>query len=203
MLKRRFMRPPGPTAAPFTSPPQTLFPLLTSAFANARLISFAITLLQLQIPTRPYTATNCKVKVTRTGTQSCQKKGACPFRASRKVIKALSVTKNHWPFPAVTLTAPLPLCSVFPPLRLKLLLRELNSFAYIQSCQFTENKKTASTHLGEFESLPMSVVLAGNLPLMTPCVKNWLPRGHSGKESTCQCRIRKNHGFHPWFRKIP
>lgn len=156
----------GPWQRCSTSPPQTLFPLLTSAFANARLISFAITLLQLQIPTRPYTATNCKVKVTRTGTQSCQKEGACPFRASRKVIKALSMTKGHWPFPAVALTPPLPLCSVFPSLQLKLLLWELNSFAYIKSCQFRGNKKTASTHLGEFESLPMSVVLAGNLPLM-------------------------------------
>lgn len=119
----------GPRQRCSTSPPLILFPLLRSAFANARFIWFAITLLQLQISTRPYTATNCKVKVTRTGTQSCQKEGACPFRASRKVIKALSVTKNHWPFPAVTLTAPLPLCSVFPSLRLKLLLRELNTFA--------------------------------------------------------------------------
>ena len=26
---------------------------------------------------------------------------------------------------------------------------------------------------------------------------------HSGKESTCQCRRCKRHGFDPWVRKIP
>ena len=30
-----------------------------------------------------------------------------------------------------------------------------------------------------------------------------LPRGHQGKESMCQCRRHKRHGFHPWVRKIP
>ena len=30
-----------------------------------------------------------------------------------------------------------------------------------------------------------------------------LPRWHSVKESTCQCRRRKRHGFHLWVRKIP
>ena len=30
-----------------------------------------------------------------------------------------------------------------------------------------------------------------------------LPRGHSSKESTCQCRRLKRHRFHPWVRKIP
>ena len=29
-----------------------------------------------------------------------------------------------------------------------------------------------------------------------------LPRWHSGKESACQCRRRKRHGFDPWVRKI-
>ena len=29
------------------------------------------------------------------------------------------------------------------------------------------------------------------------------PGGTSGKESDCQCRKRKRHGFDPWFRKIP
>ena len=27
--------------------------------------------------------------------------------------------------------------------------------------------------------------------------------GSSGKESTCQCRRRKGHGFNPWVGKIP
>ena len=27
--------------------------------------------------------------------------------------------------------------------------------------------------------------------------------GTSGKESTCQCKKRKRHGFNPWVRKIP
>ena len=30
-----------------------------------------------------------------------------------------------------------------------------------------------------------------------------LPRWHSGKESACQGRRRKTHGFNPWVRKIP
>ena len=29
-----------------------------------------------------------------------------------------------------------------------------------------------------------------------------LPRWHRGKESACQCRRRKRHGFDPWVRKI-
>ena len=29
------------------------------------------------------------------------------------------------------------------------------------------------------------------------------PGGTSGKESTCQCRRHKRHGFDPWVRKIP
>ena len=29
------------------------------------------------------------------------------------------------------------------------------------------------------------------------------PGGASGKESTCQCRRHKRHGFDPWVRKIP
>ena len=28
------------------------------------------------------------------------------------------------------------------------------------------------------------------------------PSGTSGKESTCQCRRHKRHGFNPWIRKI-
>ena len=28
------------------------------------------------------------------------------------------------------------------------------------------------------------------------------PGGTSGKESTCQCRRHKRHGFNPWVRKI-
>ena len=30
-----------------------------------------------------------------------------------------------------------------------------------------------------------------------------LPRWHSSKESACQYRRRKSHGFDPWVRKIP
>ena len=30
-----------------------------------------------------------------------------------------------------------------------------------------------------------------------------LPRWNSSKESPCQCRGRKRHGFDPWVRKIP
>ena len=29
------------------------------------------------------------------------------------------------------------------------------------------------------------------------------PGGASGKESACQCRRNKGHGFNPWVRKIP
>ena len=29
------------------------------------------------------------------------------------------------------------------------------------------------------------------------------PSGASGKESACQCRTRKRHGFDPWVEKIP
>ena len=30
-----------------------------------------------------------------------------------------------------------------------------------------------------------------------------LPRWHSGKESACQCRSHRRHGFNPWVGKIP
>ena len=30
-----------------------------------------------------------------------------------------------------------------------------------------------------------------------------LPRGTSGKETTCQCRRQKRRGFHSWVGKIP
>jgi len=30
-----------------------------------------------------------------------------------------------------------------------------------------------------------------------------LPRWLSSKESTCDCRRHKRHGFNPWVRKIP
>ena len=30
-----------------------------------------------------------------------------------------------------------------------------------------------------------------------------IPRRCSGKESSCQCRRRKRHGFHPWVRTVP
>ena len=32
---------------------------------------------------------------------------------------------------------------------------------------------------------------------------HWLPRWYSGKESTCQSRRHKRHGFHLWVEKIP
>ena len=31
----------------------------------------------------------------------------------------------------------------------------------------------------------------------------WLPKWHRGKESACQCRRRKRHGFDPWVGKLP
>ena len=31
----------------------------------------------------------------------------------------------------------------------------------------------------------------------------WLPTGHSGKESACQCRRSNRSGFNPWLGKIP
>ena len=37
---------------------------------------------------------------------------------------------------------------------------------------------------------------------MVVCLKGLL-RWLSGKESACQCRGRKRHGFDPWARKIP
>ena len=35
------------------------------------------------------------------------------------------------------------------------------------------------------------------------CTASGLPRWHSGKQSTCRCRIQKSLGFDPWVRKIP
>ena len=32
---------------------------------------------------------------------------------------------------------------------------------------------------------------------------NGLPKGHSGKESACQCQRHKRPGFNPWVGKIP
>ena len=41
-------------------------------------------------------------------------------------------------------------------------------------------------------------------PVFDPCSENWrLPRWLSGKESTCQCRRRKQRKFDPWMGKIP
>ena len=31
----------------------------------------------------------------------------------------------------------------------------------------------------------------------------WLPRCCSGKDSVCECRRCKRHGFNPWVRRIP
>ena len=31
----------------------------------------------------------------------------------------------------------------------------------------------------------------------------YLPRWHSGKESACQCKEHRRHGFSPWVGKIP
>ena len=36
----------------------------------------------------------------------------------------------------------------------------------------------------------------------TPKQVTWLSRWHSGKESVCQCKRRRRHGFSPWVRKI-
>ena len=62
--------------------------------------------------------------------------------------------------------------------------------------------------------------LCGQHPMLRVCVCAWacvcacvqvcicvqvcgLPRWHSGKESTCQCRRHKRHGFDPWVKKVP
>ena len=34
------------------------------------------------------------------------------------------------------------------------------------------------------------------------CKYQVIPGGASGKESACQCRRHRRHGFHPWVRKI-
>ena len=39
--------------------------------------------------------------------------------------------------------------------------------------------------------------------LIYQCTQLGLPRGPSGKESTCQCRSCGRCSFHPWARKIP
>ena len=41
------------------------------------------------------------------------------------------------------------------------------------------------------------------LGLITISSSSGLPRWLGGKESTCQCRSCKRHGFDPWVRKIP
>ena len=38
--------------------------------------------------------------------------------------------------------------------------------------------------------------------LSTPLILLLLPRQHSGKKSTCQCRRCKRHGFDPWVGKV-
>ena len=39
--------------------------------------------------------------------------------------------------------------------------------------------------------------------IICSCIHRRLPRQSSGKESACQCRRHKRHGFEPWVRKIP
>ena len=36
-----------------------------------------------------------------------------------------------------------------------------------------------------------------------PIPNTRLPRRHTGKESTCQCRRQKRYGFDLWVEKIP
>ena len=42
-----------------------------------------------------------------------------------------------------------------------------------------------------------------SLPYLPFLLNNHLPGGVRGKESTCQGRRQKRHGFDPWVRKIP
>ena len=41
------------------------------------------------------------------------------------------------------------------------------------------------------------------LPRTLVMISTGLPRGYSGKESTCQYRRCRRHRFDPWFGKIP
>ena len=40
-------------------------------------------------------------------------------------------------------------------------------------------------------------------PFVSYQIHKTLPRWLSGKESACQCRRCKRHGFYPWVNKIP
>ena len=42
-----------------------------------------------------------------------------------------------------------------------------------------------------------------DLAAAAPILHTGLPRWHSGKESTCQCRRLESRGFDPWIGKIP
>ena len=61
-----------------------------------------------------------------------------------------------------------------------------------------QKREQASSLLTDFCNLPLEV------PLQHFCCILWdFPGGASGKESACQCRRHKRHGFNPWVRKIP
>ena len=48
----------------------------------------------------------------------------------------------------------------------------------------------------------LTTVMMSFLP-QTPQLIQQLPRWHSGRESTCQCRRCRRCGFDPWVEKIP
>ena len=54
-----------------------------------------------------------------------------------------------------------------------------------------------------FNLLMVSFVVQKLLHLIRSHLFSGLSRGLSGKESACQCRRCRGHGFDPWVRKIP
>ena len=62
-----------------------------------------------------------------------------------------------------------------------------NSLVNIKSRSFQQN------------SFMSNIIMGFGFWVMGFGLPGWL----SGKESTCQCRRRRRHGFDPWVRKIP
>ena len=59
-----------------------------------------------------------------------------------------------------------------------------------------KRRKTTEWKKKHWEVFFLNVQPINTYPLL------WLPRWLSGKESTCQCRRHRRHGFHPWVWKI-
>ena len=80
--------------------------------------------------------------------------------------------------------------------------------------EWLSSKRTQITNAGEdVEKWKFLYTVGGNVNWCSPCGKSMavsqktkhlsFPDWFNGKESTCQCRRCKNHGFNPWFRKMP